>query len=94
MKRLLYILVVLFAVCCSGNGGKYKEEVIEYDTLYDGSIYRQIIRHYNYSYDKDKNAYYMETIDSLCFKGIHVNEYGDTVQIDYVNTINFPRREE
>lgn len=94
MKRLLYILVTLFIVCCSNNGGKYKEEIIDYDTLYDGYIYRHVIRHYDYSYNEDKNAYYEEYIDSLRFKGIHVNEFGDTVQIDYATTINFPRREE
>lgn len=98
MKKLIVIFTVslLFIGCGFSNQNKdqqtYYEEEIDYDTLFQGYIYRKVIRHYNYRYNVD--SYYTKSIDSTHYMGIHINEYGDTTEIDYIDTINFSKREE
>lgn len=73
-----------------------REEVIEYNASYGEyqreGIYKKIIRTYNYPYKKVVT--YWNYVDRFHCERVHINEYGDTVKIEYIDTSNYPRRED
>ena len=108
MKKLLYIIVILlcinalfwFKVYINSKPEARKmlrETVVDYqssDSIYKYyGIYKQVFRKYNYSY-----------VDSFIAKDIRIdaahgidyfiNEYGDTVCINFIDYSGYPRRKE
>ena len=104
MKKLVVILILSISIIgCTGQH-KIKQEkhtllkeiVINYSKedsnyIYYG-YYKEVRRIYNYQY-KD-SFMYSYTLDSNHHVNAFYNEYGDTIHKIYVDTTNYPRREE
>lgn len=56
-------------------------------------IYKQVFRKYNYKY-KDSVSHEVRPVDIMHGIMYYINEYGDTVNIIYIDYTNYPRREE
>ena len=56
-------------------------------------IYRQVFRKYNYKY-KDSVSHEVRPVDIMHGIMYYINEFGDTVDIIYIDYTNYPRREE
>lgn len=95
MKKLLLLLIILVAsIGCNHQkfSKLYEETIIEMDSLNEYGVYRKIIRNYTYTYED--TFYHVQTIDSTHYMGVFTNEFGDTIQINFIDTANFPKREE
>ena len=103
-SRLMFIvLAVMFlftAVCCrneeSPEHRMIREEVIEYGPadepfkLY--GYYKEVRRYYNYEYKESHFAIPYHEFPHMIHA--HINEYGDTISLVYVDLTNYPRRED
>lgn len=100
MKRLILIFGLFVIFGCAGktatnNGKTYEEIDSTYEYPYkEGGVYRKIIRKYKYGNNWHKHEYQIKTIDETHYIGYLINEYKDTMEIKYINTVDFPRREE
>ena len=98
MQKLIFILITLLSVlgCKRQSPESYKEVITEYDSaheeyklygkyrrvdIYNGRAYRDSFYHQLYIDDNHYMVYYL-------------NEFGDTITKIFIDTTNYPRREE
>lgn len=101
MRKIL-LLFAIAAVGCSkvetSSTGepRYKEYTIEYsEGQEDFDLYGYYKREFKqYDYEYSDSFMYSYTLDSIHHVNAFINEYGDTVCKIYVDTSNYPRREE